>query len=504
MERLKQYSAAAVAAVLALIFLVVAVAALTVFKPAQELSSSVIADQSLVMTRDGVLPLVSSEVTVNATSASGATVALAVGTPGDVIGWIGADPYTEIVGLTSDRAVLKVEEHSGTVRVDAQSGDAQSGDSQSGAQSGEEQTAQSGEPSDAQSGEQDSALPSDPEAARIVSEVTASDMWLESTEATGSASLSLTGISSGRSLIAASAAGPGDLTLTLTWPMQRTNTLAIVTVLLAIVSALLAVVLFLSRRQILRHRAERARKIAERKGADTTDTQTIDTTKVAELVEAQRDEEPSDEPIEEPSDDSADEGAPEPQEETPEPVDAHEDDADNVTEPLADEPDDGPADEDPLDTDAEDSHTGEEDQHDAPADDTDASATNDDEQDDEEPQASGRHGEYTGTDDEDPPQKVPTDTGIIDLGAVRPGASLPSRRALREARERGEQTLIVDGREFDTGLIPVVSADSPPAEAQQAEDEIEEDTHEQTEQPENRAQTSAWTSIMSGWLKKRD
>ena len=41
MERLKQYSAAAVAAVLALIFLVVAVLAFTVFKPAQELSSTI-------------------------------------------------------------------------------------------------------------------------------------------------------------------------------------------------------------------------------------------------------------------------------------------------------------------------------------------------------------------------------------------------------------------------------------------------------------------------------
>lgn len=490
MERLKQYSAAAVAAVLALIFLVVAVLAFTVFKPAQELSSSVNPDQSLVMTRDGVLPLVSSEVTVNATSASGAKVTLAVGTPGDVIGWIGADPYTEIVGLTSDRSVLKVEEHAGTVRVDAQS------------------SAQSDAQSSAQSGEQDSDVVSDPEAARIVSEVTASDMWLDSAEGTGSASLSLTGISSGRSLIVASAAGSGDLTLTLTWPMQRTNTLAIVMVLLAVVSALLAVVLFLSRRQILRHRAERARKIAERKGADATDTQTIDTMKIAELVEAQRNEESSD--------DSADEEAVEPEDETPERV-RTEDETEGVSSEFSvdkasdDEPadareDDAPADENSQDTDREDSRADEEDHQDVPADDADGSGTDDGAEDDEEVthQASGRHGEYTGTEDEDPPQKVPTDTGIIDLGAVRPGASLPSRRALREARERGEQTLIVDGREFDTGLIPVVSADASPAEAQQAPNGKEEDTHEQTEQPESRAQTSAWTSIMSGWLKKRD
>lgn len=34
--------------------------------------------------------------------------------------------------------------------------------------------------------------------------------------------------------------------------------------------------------------------------------------------------------------------------------------------------------------------------------------------------------------------------------------TLPSRRAMREARERGEQTLTVGGQTFDTGLIPVV------------------------------------------------
>lgn len=32
----------------------------------------------------------------------------------------------------------------------------------------------------------------------------------------------------------------------------------------------------------------------------------------------------------------------------------------------------------------------------------------------------------------------------------------PSRRALREARERGEAEIIIEGRKFDTGLIPVV------------------------------------------------
>ncbi|MDO5720318.1 MAG: hypothetical protein Q4P05_06240 [Actinomycetaceae bacterium] len=32
----------------------------------------------------------------------------------------------------------------------------------------------------------------------------------------------------------------------------------------------------------------------------------------------------------------------------------------------------------------------------------------------------------------------------------------PSRRAIREARERGENEIIIDGQRFDTGLVPVV------------------------------------------------
>ena len=113
MKRLKQYASAAIAAAVALVFLIVGALALTVLKPSQELASSVVASNALVMTRDGVLPLVAKDVRIDARSISGAPVALGVGTPGDVIGWIGDDAYTEVVGITSDRSVLKVEEHPG-------------------------------------------------------------------------------------------------------------------------------------------------------------------------------------------------------------------------------------------------------------------------------------------------------------------------------------------------------------------------------------------------------
>ena len=83
---------------------------------------------------------------------------------------------------------------------------------------------------------------------------------------------------------------------------------------------------------------------------------------------------------------------------------------------------------------------------------------------------------------------MPTDTGIIDLSAIRPGVALPSRRALREAREKGEEKIVIEGREFDTGLIPVVAKEEP---ASASDDPAE-----------GADATSSWKSLMSGWLKK--
>jgi len=67
----------------------------------------------------------------------------------------------------------------------------------------------------------------------------------------------------------------------------------------------------------------------------------------------------------------------------------------------------------------------------------------------------GRHGLDNGPIDQDPPERATTDTGVIDLSGIRGGRTLPSRRALREARNNGEQVVVVDGQEFNTGLIPV-------------------------------------------------
>ena len=105
----------------------------------------------------------------------------------------------------------------------------------------------------------------------------------------------------------------------------------------------------------------------------------------------------------------------------------------------------------------------------------------------------GRHGLAQGPIDQDPPERATTDTGVIDLSGIRGGRTLPSRRALREARNNGEQVLVVDGQEFNTGLIPVTR----PRDAEQAP--------APTSAPDDDASASGgWTSVMSGWLKDRE
>ena len=282
MNRIKAYAAATTAGAIALVFVIIGVLALTVFQPAKELSSSIESPTAIIMTHDRVLPLLDKNVVVTATSKSGAELMLGVGTPGDVLGWIGNDPYTEVVGLTSDRSVLKVNQHEGVA------GDTGQSSPQSGAQSGSD-TSHSGAQSGAQPGATQSQVGTEP--AQLVADASKSDMWLHSVTGEGTVSMSLDDVSAGLSVLAVSTSGASDTTLTLTWATRSVNTLAIVSFILAILFALIAGVAFLSRYQLLRHRAERAKALEERRSADSTDTQAIDVNAVNALADAQKVEE---------------------------------------------------------------------------------------------------------------------------------------------------------------------------------------------------------------------
>ena len=493
MELFKRYVAASSMGVVALVCVLVGLLGVTVLRPPTHQVSSVVSATDLIMTRGNVLSIVKDDVTVTATSKSGAPVTLSIGTTQDVKGWIGDAAYTEVIGVESDRTKLKAESHDaiGPSRVPSPT------PAQSGAQSG------------VQSGAQPLAEPS---SADLVQQLASSDMWFKQASGEGTVSLDLENVPSGRSALAASAAGPGDLTLTLTWKVEQTNTLAIIAFLAACVFALIALALFLTCWQLLRLRKIREARIEERRKADSLETSSINSAAVAERVAAARDSAPAHAPVEEPpaadeatvsNDSSTDAAAAMPVEEkaqwgaavyTP----AADESAENA--PAEEEGADGASSEEEAAGEAAPSET---DDATEAADSSDEAASNEPAsnevpQDDYVPdpltdtfERRGRHGLDNGPIDQDPPERATTDTGVIDLSGIRGGRTLPSRRALREARNNGEQTVVVDGQEFNTGLIPITRprAAEPAAPTSAPDDDA--------------SKTGGWTSIMSGWLKDR-
>ena len=493
MELFKRYVAATSMGVVALVCVLVGLLGVTVLRPPTHQVSSVTSATDLIMTRGNVLSIVKDDVTVTATSKSGAPVTLSIGTTQDVKGWIGDAAYTEVIGVESDRTKLKAESHDaiGLSRVPSPT------PAQSGAQSG------------VQSGAQPLAEPS---SADLVQQLASSDMWFKQASGEGTVSLDLENVPSGRSALAASAAGPGDLTLTLTWKVEQTNTLAIIAFLAACVFVLIALALFLTRWQLLRLRKIREARIEERRKADSLETSSINSAAVAERVAAARDSAPAHAPVEEPpaadeatvsNDSSTDAAAAMPVEEkaqwgaavyTP----AADESAENA--PAEEEGADGASSEEEAAGEAAPSET---DDATEAADSSDEAASNEPAsnevpQDDYVPdpltdtfERRGRHGLDNGPIDQDPPERATTDTGVIDLSGIRGGRTLPSRRALREARNNGEQTVVVDGQEFNTGLIPITRprAAEPAAPTSAPDDDA--------------SKTGGWTSIMSGWLKDR-
>lgn len=494
MELFKRYVAASSMGVVALVCVLVGLLGVTVLRPPTHQVSSVVSATDLIMTRGNVLSIVKDDVTVTATSKSGAPVTLSIGTTQDVKGWIGDAAYTEVIGVESDRTKLKAESHDaiGPSRIPSPT------PAQSGAQSG------------VQSGAQPLAEPS---SADLVQQLASSDMWFKQASGEGTVSLDLENVPSGRSALAASAAGPGDLTLTLTWKVEQTNTLAIIAFLAACVFALIALALFLTRWQLLRLRKIREARIEERRKADSLETSSINSAAVAERVAAARDSAPAHAPVEEApaadeatvSNDSSTDAAA-----AAMPVEEKAEWGAAVYTPAADESaENAPAEEEGADgASSEEEAAGEaapseKDGATEAADSSDEAASNEPAsnevpQDDYVPdpltdtfERRGRHGLDNGPIDQDPPERATTDTGVIDLSGIRGGRTLPSRRALREARNNGEQTVVVDGQEFNTGLIPITRprAAEPAAPTSAPDDDA--------------SKTGGWTSIMSGWLKDR-
>lgn len=449
MDQLRRFSGAAAACAVAVIAAIVAVLALTVWKPTQQISATVTPQQPVVITREGLFQLEGGEVTVTAASASGKQVTMALGTAADVRAWVSDLSYAEITGISANRENLLTEGHDSA--TSATSSPSPSPSPSSEAPQNPDQNAQ----------------PSPSPSATATLSAAGGDMWLDEATAPSTATMTLRDVAAGRSLVITSdGTTPSDLTVTMTWQTPHANVLAITAgvitfICLLIAAALVGFVLW-RERQVDSEEEKRKEDEAEDGASQQVDPAFFETDENSESSEAETETLQSDNEEAEEYSDSIEGG------ETPDDVMAQ----DAFTE-AAEFDEEMPESELPEDRTSEESFEIEE-----------ASVTERDESSDSEPRR-GRHGIAYHDDEVDPPARESTDTGIIDLSAIRPGAVLPSRRALRQAREKGEGRLVIAGQEFDTGLIP------------QVEKEEEASTSDGSEEKRS------WGSIMGSWISPK-
>ena len=446
MDQLRRFSGAAAACAVAVIAAIVAVLALTVWKPTQQISATVTPQQPVVITREGLFQLEGGEVTVTAASASGKQVTMALGTAADVRAWVSDLSYAEITGISANRENLLTEGHDS-----ATSSPSPSPSPSSEAPQNPDQNAQ----------------PSPSPSATPTLSAAGGDMWLDEATAPSTATMTLRDVAAGRSLVITSdGTTPSDLTVTMTWQTPHRNVLAITAgvitfICLLIAAALVGLVLW-RERQVDSEEEKRKEDEAEDGASQQVDPAFFEADENSESSEAETEPLQSDNEEAEEYNDSIEGG------ETPDDVTAQ----DAFTE-AAEFDEETPEDESSDDHAAEESLEVNE-----------TSVTDRDESSDSEPRR-GRHGIAYHDDEVDPPARESTDTGIIDLSGIRPGAVLPSRRALRQAREKGEGRLVIGGQEFDTGLIP------------QVEKEEEASTGDGSEEKRS------WGSIMGSWISPK-
>lgn len=446
MDQLRRFSGAAAACAVAVIAAIVAVLALTVWKPTQQISATVTPQQPVVITREGLFQLEGGEVTVTATSASGKQVTMALGTAADVRAWVSDLSYAEITGISANRENLLTEGHDS-----ATSSPSPSPSPSSEAPQNPDQNAQ----------------PSPSPSATPTLSAAGGDMWLDEATAPSTATMTLRDVAAGRSLVITSdGTTPSDLTVTMTWQTPHRNVLAITAgvitfICLLIAAALVGLVLW-RERQVDSEEEKHKEDEAEEGASEQVDPAFFETAENFESSEAESETPQSDNEEAEEYSDLAEGG------ETPDDVTAQ----DTFTE-VAELDEETPEDESSDDRAVEERVEVDE-----------TSVTDRDESSDSEPRR-GRHGIAYHDDEVDPPARESTDTGIIDLSSIRPGAVLPSRRALRQAREKGEGRLVIGGQEFDTGLIP------------QVEKEEEASTGDGSEEKRS------WGSIMGSWISPK-
>lgn len=185
------------------------VASATVWRPSDTavMTTGEQSGATLLTTAPGVLSLVDRDVTITAESSDDATVVLALGSQVDVDGWIGEDPALRVTGA-SDWETLTVAS-------------AESAGAQTPAPTDGTEPTDAPESADAAEATTDAAEPTAPGP-----DPSGSDMWVESTSGTGSATLAWDASSTDQVLLVAAvgedAAAPQ---LTLSWPREVTTPL---------------------------------------------------------------------------------------------------------------------------------------------------------------------------------------------------------------------------------------------------------------------------------------
>lgn len=443
MDQLRRFSGAAAACAVAVIAAIVAVLALTVWKPTQQISATVTPQQPVVITREGLFQLEGGEVTVTAASASGKQVTMALGTAADVRAWVSDLSYAEITGISANRENLLTEGH----------------DSATSATSSPSPSPSSEAPQNPDQNAQPSPSPS----ATPTLSAAGGDMWLDEATAPSTATMTLRDVAAGRSLVITSdGTTPSDLTVTMTWQTPHANVLAItagvITFICLLVAAALVGLVLWRERHVASEEEKRKEGEAEEGASEQVDPAFFETADNSESSEAETETLQSDNEEAEEYSDLAEGG------ETPDDVTAQ-DSSTEAAEFDEEMPEDASSDDRAAEVDE-------------------TIVTDQDESSDSEPRR-GRHGIAYYDDEVDPPARESTDTGIIDLSGIRPGAVLPSRRALRQAREKGEERLVIGGQEFDTGLIP------------QVEKQEEASTGEGSEEKRS------WGSLMGSWISPK-
>ncbi len=483
MSNVKRYALPIVLGALAIALAVVGVLSLTIWKPAQEVVASRDSELPFSMTRAGVFPLYADEVNVRATGESDQIIWLAVGDPEDVAAWLQEEPYEEVVGLVGNLYTLKAIDHN----LEAYA--------ESGAQSGE--VPQSGQ--DVQDSE-DAELAQDPDANPIYS-----DMWTHVKYGRGSVSVDLSGEEMDMSvLVATDGVGPAP-TLTLTWKTPQSNLLALASFVAAAVVALIALVVALALWSTRKKRLSRSAHLREAESRASVDTAAIavgssiedlpkrssrrDKAKKALLAEGETLAGADTEEVSVESEDtgldasvgvfSSDPTEPYADQESHDSKDVDEE-ADEASQaifaPVPQKEDNLPAEDPegeqpgPEETVAEDDQdevvvaetaetVTEEDFAEETAEETvqetAEEATDDVANDDAARAAAAQEAARTET--------VTTDSGMMNLSALRGGGNFPTRKALRDARRRGVEQLVVGERAFDVPATP--RTDSDPAQA---------------------------------------